>query len=72
MFLGLDVVLYILRYLFIVNVTLARLIVLYTRYRVNRGTNLFVILYYIIFCFASTARLGLRVGRSQPVWDVPH
>ena len=36
MFLGLDLVLYILGFLFIVYVTLCRLIVLYSRCRVNR------------------------------------
>ena len=49
MFLGLDEILYIWGYLFIVYVTLLRLIVLYSRCRVNRGTNLFVVLYYVIF-----------------------
>ena len=49
MFLGLDPVLYIWGYLFIVYVTLFRLIVLYSRCRVNRGTNLSVVLYYVIF-----------------------
>ena len=63
MFLGLDLVLYILGYLFIVYVTLFRLIVLYSRCRVNRGTNLFVILYYATyFVIASTVRLGFCVA----------
>ena len=48
MFLGLDPVLYIWGYLFIVYVTLFRLTVLYSRCRVNRGTNLSVVLYYVI------------------------
>ena len=61
MFLGLDLVLYIWGYLFIVYVTLIRFIVLYSRCRVNRGTNLSVVMYYVIFCFASTVRLGFCV-----------
>ena len=72
MFLGLNLVLYILRYLFIVYITLFRLIVLYSQCRVNRGTNLSVVLYNAItFCFASTAHLGLCVGRSQLVGRSP-
>ena len=71
MFLGLDLVLYILGYLFIVYITLIRLIVLYSRCRVNWGTNLFVVLYYVILILASTPRLGLCVGRSQPVGSSP-
>ena len=71
MFLGLDVVLYILGYLFIVFVTLFRLIVLCSRCRVNRSTNLSVFLYYVIFLFAFTVRLGFRVLRSQPVGHIP-
>ena len=72
MFLGLDLVLYILGYLFIVYVTLLRLIVLYSRCRVNWSTNLSVFLYYVIFLFASTARLGFRVG-PFPICGVrPH
>ena len=72
MFLRLDPVLYIWGHLFIVYVTLLRLIVLYSWCRVNRGTNLSVVLYDVIyFCFASTA-FGLGVGRSQPVGCVPH
>ena len=72
MFLGLDPVLYIWGYLFIVYVTLFRLIVLYSRCRVNRGTNLSVVLYYVIFLFASTAHLGFRVG-AFPTYGVrPH
>ena len=62
--------------LFIVYVTLFRLIVLYSRCRVNRGTNLSVVLYdVIIFAFASTA-FGLRVGVPNlwgvsPLWLCP-
>ena len=72
MFLGLDVVLYILGYLFIVYVTLIRLIVLYSRCRVNRSTNLSVFLYYVIFLFASTARLGFHVGAFPTCGVRPH
>ena len=72
MFLGLDPVLYIWGYLFIVYVMLITLIVLYSRCRVNRSTNLSVVLYNVIYyCFASTA-FGLSVGRSQPVGCVLH
>ena len=67
MFLELDLVLYILGYLCIVYVTLIRLIVLYSQCRVNWGTHLSVVLYYVILILASTARLDLYVGRSQPV-----
>ena len=70
MFLGLDLVLYILGYLFIVYVTLSRLIVLYTRYRVNQGTNLFVISYYVIFSLLPLC-VWASVWRSQPVGCVP-
>ena len=58
MFLGLDMVLYIVRYLYILYVTLPRLIVLYFWCRVNRGTNMFVVCIFCNFAIASTARLG--------------
>ena len=48
-FLGLDLVLYIVGYLYILYVTLFRLIVLYSRCRVNRDTNMFVV--YILCNF---------------------
>ena len=69
MFLRLDLVLYILGYvfiyLFIVYITLFRFIVLYSRCRVNRGTNLSVVLYYVIFyCF--------HCAFGPPVWGVPN
>ena len=71
MFLVLDPVLYILGYLFIVYVTLIRLIVLYSRCRVNLGTNLSVVLYDVIhLCFASIA-VWAPCRRSQPVGCVP-
>ena len=72
MFLGLDVVLYILGYLFIVNVTLSRMIVLYSQCRVNWGTNLSVVLYDVIFFIASTARLGLLCGAFPTCGVRPH
>ena len=57
--------------LFIVSVTFIRLIVLYSRCRVNRSTNLSVFLYDVIhFCFASTA-VWAPCRRSQPVGCVP-
>ena len=64
-------------YLSIVYVTLIRLIVLYSRCRVNRSTNLSVFLYYVIFLFASTARLGFRIGAFptcgvRPLYAVVH
>ena len=73
MFLELDPVLYIWGYSFIVYVTLFRLIVLYSRCRVNWHTNLSVVLYdIVIFCFASTVRLGL-LGVAFPTCGVrPH
>ena len=51
--------------LFIVYVTFIRLIVLYSRCRVNRSTNLFVFLYDVInFCFCFHCGLG-------SVWAFP-
>ena len=72
MFLGLDLVLFILGHLFIVYITLFGLIVLYSQCRVNRGTNLFVVLYYIIFFIASTAHLGLLCGVFPTYGVRPH
>ena len=72
MFLGLDLVLYILGYLFTVYVTLIRLIVLYSRCRVNRGTNMSVVLYYVILILASTARLGLLCWAFPTCGVRPH
>ena len=72
MFLGLDPVLYIWVHLFVVYVTLLRLTVLYSRCRVNRSINLFVVLYNgMYFCFASTACLGSLCGIPN-LWGVPH
>ena len=70
MFLGLDLVLYILGYLFIVHVTLFRLIVLYSRCRVNRGINLSLVLYYVIFSLLSLC-VWASVSRYQLVGCVP-
>ena len=53
-----------------VDVTLSRLIVMYTRYRVHRGTNLFVILYYVTFSLL-TLCVWASVWRSPPVGCVP-
>ena len=72
MFLGLDLVLCILRFLFSVYVALLRLIVLYSWCRVNRGTNLVVLLYDVIFCFASTAHLGLLCVAFPTCGVCPH
>ena len=71
MLLGLDLVLYIEGCLYILCVTYYRLIVLYSQYRVNRGTNMFVVrrLCNFIFCF-HCACLG-SVWRSQPVGRIP-
>ena len=71
MFLGLDLVLYILGYLFIVYVTLSRMIALYSRCRVNRGTNLSVVFYYVIFLLLPLRIWASCVGRSQLVGCVP-
>ena len=71
MFLGLDLVLYIWGYLFIVYITLIRLIVLCSWCRVNRSTNLSIVLYYVI-SFASTACLGLLSGAFPTCGVRPH
>ena len=73
MFLGLDMVLYIVGQLHYIYVTLSRLIVLYSRCRVNRGTNMFVVMYYVIyFCFASTAFWAPFVCALPNLWGAPH
>ena len=71
MFLGLDPVLYIWGHLFIVYVTLLRLIVLYSRCRVNQGTNLSVALYHIVYFYCFHCVFGLPIGCSQPVGRSP-
>ena len=73
MFLGLDMVLYIVGQLHYIYVTLSRLIVLYSRCRVNRCTNMFVVMYYVIyFCFASTAFWAPFVCALPNLWGAPH
>ena len=72
MFLRLDLVLYILGYLFIVYVTLFRLIVLYSRCRVRRGTYLSVVFYYVILILASIAHLGLLCWAFPTCGVRPH
>ena len=54
MLLGLDLVLYILGYLYILYVTLFRLIVLYSRCRVKQDKNMSVVCVlcnFLVFCF---------------------
>ena len=70
MFLCLDLVLYIEGIFYIVYVTLIRLIVLYSRCRVNRSTNLSVVLYYVILSLLPQC-VWASVWRSQPVGCVP-
>ena len=71
MFLRLHPVLYIWGYLSIVYVTFIRLIVLYSRCRVNWSTNLSIVLHDVInFCFASTT-FWTPCRHSQPVGCVP-
>ena len=68
MFLGLDLVLYVVEYFYILYIILSRLIVLYSQCRVNRDTNMFVV--YVlcnIFEFCFHYAFGLRVWHSQPV-----
>ena len=64
MFLGLDLVLYILGYFFLVNVTLSKMIVLYSQCRVNGGTNLSVVLYDVIFLLLPLHVWASCVGRQ--------
>ena len=71
MLLGLDLVLYILGYLYILYVTLFRLIALYSRCRVNRDTNMFVVYALCNFCYCFHCVFGLPVWRSQIVGRIP-
>ena len=72
MFLVLDPVLYIWGYLFIVYVTLFRLIVLYSRCGVNRDTNMFVVcVLYNIFYVLLPLQVWAPCGFSQPIGCVP-
>ena len=65
-------VLYILGYLFLVYVTLFRLIVLYSRCRVNWGTNLSVVLYDVIIFLLLPLRVWASVFGVPNLWGVPH
>ena len=56
----------------LVYVTLSRMIVLYSRCRVNWGTNMFVVLNYVINIIFDSTTFGLSVGRSQPMGCIPH
>ena len=57
---------------YILYVTLSRLIVLYSRCRVNRGTNLSVVcVLWNIFSSCFHCAFGLPVWRSQPVGRFP-
>ena len=66
MFLGLDLVLYIVGYLYILYVTLFRLIVLYSRCRVNRDTNLSVVCALCNFNFCFHCAFGLLAVLDGP------
>ena len=61
-FLSLDLVLYIDGYLYILYVVLFRLIVLYSRCRVNRDTNMSVVYVLCNFNFCFHCVFGLRVA----------
>ena len=76
MFLGLDVVLYIWGYLFIVYITLVRFIVLYFRCRVKPGYKFVccLVLCNILFCFHCTFGLLGSVPNlwgASPLWLHP-
>ena len=68
MLLGLDLVLHNVEYLCILYVTLFRLIVLYSRCRVNQDTNMSVVCVLCNFVIASTVRLGSICGVPN-LWD---
>ena len=73
MFLSLDMVLYIVGWLHYIYVTLSRLIVLYSRCRVNRGTNMSVVVYYIIYVlFRFHCVLGSELCALPNLWGAPH
>ena len=56
----------------IVFVTCSRMIVLYSQYRVNRATNVFVIFVHVIlFIFLLPLHVGSVLGVSQPVGRSP-
>ena len=72
MLLGLDLILYIEGYFYILYVTLFRLIVLYSRCRVNRDTNMSVVSVLCNFYFLlPLCAFGLLVWRSQAVGRIP-
>ena len=63
MFLGWDLECTIMGDMFYIEyVILSRLIVLYSQCRVNWGTNLSVVLYYVIFCYCFHCAFGLPCG----------
>lgn len=56
----------------IICVTCFRMIVLYFRYRVNRGTKMFVIFdYVILLLFFLPLHVGPVLGVSQPIGRSP-
>ena len=57
---------------YIVYVTCSRLIVLYSRYRINYGTNMFVVFVNAtLFLFLLPVRLGFVFGISKSVGRSP-
>ena len=59
-------------FLYIVYVTCFRVIVLFSGYWVNRGTNMFVIFVYVIlFLFLLPLPMGSILGISQPMGHSP-
>ena len=71
MLLSLDMVLCIEGYLYILHVTLSRLIVLYSRCRVNRGTNMSVVYVLSNFSLLLPLHIWASMGHSQPVGCIP-
>ena len=71
MFLGLDLECTLWDMIYIEYVTLSRLIVLYSQCRVNRVTNLSVVLYYVILLLLLPLRVWASVWHSQPLGCVP-
>ena len=69
MFLGWDLECTLWDMFYIEYVTLSRLIVVYSRCRVNRGTNLSVVLYYVMFCYCFYCAFGLPCGVPN-LWGV--
>ena len=55
-------------YLYIVYITCSRMIVLYSQYRVNWGTNMSVVfINATLFLFVVPLRLGFVLGISKPM-----